>query len=70
MMSYGERLRWLRDAKRMTQSDLAEAARVSRPAIAQYEVDAKVPTVLVAERIADALGVTIDFMVKGERDGT
>ena len=65
MMGYGERLRELRMESHMTQADLAEKVLVTRALIAQYEIGCRVPSLSTAERIADELGVSIDYMVKG-----
>lgn len=53
----------LRETKGMTQRQLAEAARMKQPRIADIERDAANPTLLTISRIAFALGVTADRLL-------
>lgn len=48
----------LREAKGMTQQQLAEAAKMKQPRIADIERDEANPTLLTISRVAVALGVT------------
>jgi transcriptional regulator with XRE-family HTH domain len=48
----------LRETKEMTQKQLAEAAKMKQPRIADIERDESNPTLLTISRIAFALGVT------------
>lgn len=66
MLSYGERMRELRTVKGMTQEQLSWAAGVSQQMIAKYEDGGKTPSLQTAQLIAEALGTTVDFMVKGD----
>lgn len=52
-------------AKGMTQAVLAEKVGISSAAIAQYELGTKSPSVVTAERIASALGLKIEKLLKG-----
>lgn len=47
----------------MTQQELAEAAEMSQPRIANIEQDASNPTLMTISRIAVALGVTADRLL-------
>jgi transcriptional regulator with XRE-family HTH domain len=59
------RLRRLRKAKKWTQDDLAREARVSQPLVSQLESGKKAnPSVVPLLRIAKALGVTVEELVK------
>ena len=49
-----------RIAKGMSRQELAEAAGVTRQAIHYIEVGHSVPKIVTAQRIAKALGTTID----------
>lgn len=49
----------------MTQQELADAANINRVTIAKYETGQIDPTLDSARKMADALGVTIDELVKG-----
>ena len=71
-MSFAENLKRLREAKKiwkpMLQTDLAKATCLSTPQISQYEhggCDPKLPNLI---KIAKALDVTIDELLKDEAD--
>jgi transcriptional regulator with XRE-family HTH domain len=53
----------LREIKGMTQQQLAEAAQMKQPRIANIERDASNPTLLTISQIAVALGVTADRLL-------
>ena len=64
------KLRELRKARGMTQAALAKAANVHRITIAKYESGKVDPTLESAERIAAALGCTVnDLIEKTEKAG-
>lgn len=63
-MEFSENLRMLRDKSGMSQAELAEKLGVTRALIAQYETGAKSPNVILANRIAKLLGVTLNDMVR------
>ena len=48
----------------MTQNDLGKAVGTSGDIIGKYERGENVPSIDVATKIADALGVTLDYLVK------
>ena len=53
-------LRELRHRKGLTMKQVAKMANVSESAISLYERGYRVPRLIVAKRIATALGVTVD----------
>ncbi|HYW10443.1 MAG TPA: helix-turn-helix transcriptional regulator [Longimicrobium sp.] len=53
----------LRETKGMTQKQLAEAAQMKQPRVADIERDESNPTLLTISRIAFALGVTADRLL-------
>jgi transcriptional regulator with XRE-family HTH domain len=53
----------LRETKGMTQKQLAEAAKMKQPRIADIERDEANPTLLTISRVAYALGVTASELV-------
>lgn len=63
----GGRIRALRNARGLTQDQLAVACDVSRSAVAQWETDRAGQLRGNLPRIADALGTTIEFLLQGER---
>lgn len=66
MPTLGERVRAQRLARQWSLEALAEASGVSRSMLSEIERAAKVPTVLVLDRIATALGTTISRLVETE----
>lgn len=65
-MTFGERLRYIRRRRKMSQDDLAAQVGVSRETIYKYEHDMADPRLPTFVCIADALGVTMDFLVRGD----
>lgn len=63
-MTFGERITYARKQKKMTQSDLGKMVGTSGDIIGKYERDEIKPSIDTAAKIADALNVTIDYMVK------
>ncbi|MFJ3787346.1 helix-turn-helix domain-containing protein [Kitasatospora sp. NPDC090091] len=59
----GETVRLRRESLGMTQSQLAAAAGMQQPAIARFEAGGTMPTLVVLERLASALGMrlTVDM---------
>lgn len=47
----------------MSQEMLAQASGVSRVAIARYETGERVPSIVIAARIAKALGCKVDDLI-------
>jgi transcriptional regulator with XRE-family HTH domain len=60
---FGPRLRSLREARRLTVQDLAEAAGVSRPTVYDLEAGTRTPTWPTVLALADALDVTPDHFL-------
>lgn len=55
----GKAVRELREERNWTQSQLAEAAGMTQPAVARFEAGGTVPTIPVLDRLAHALGVEL-----------
>ena len=53
----------LRNEKNWTQTDLAKAAFVSRVMIGKYERGEAIPSIEAAKKIADAFGVSLDYLI-------
>lgn len=53
----------LRKEKGWSQTDLAKESNVSREIIGKYERGEAVPSIDFAKRIADAFGVSLDYLV-------
>ena len=61
-----ERIRALRKQKGLTQEELAKAIGVQRAVISKYETGIVDISVSQLEKIADVLGVTVDYLLGGE----
>jgi transcriptional regulator with XRE-family HTH domain len=62
-MNTGKIIADLRDAKGWSQTDLADKSGVSRVMIGKYEREEAVPSIDAAKKIADALEVSLDYLV-------
>jgi len=62
-MTLGSRITQLRKDKTWSQSHLAKEVAVSREIIGRYERDDAVPSIDVAKRMAEALEVSLDYLV-------
>ena len=65
-MSIGMNMKKARETKGMTQKELADRTCVSRSAIAQFELGSRCPNLVIAQDIAKALGVTVEYLIRGE----
>jgi len=63
MVKIGNRIVELRKKKGWSQTELAKQVDASREAIGKYERDEAQPSVETAKKIADALEVTLDYLV-------
>ena len=61
--SFGEHLRKEREAKGLSQIELAEKAGLQPSAISHFELGRRSPSFDNLRRLADALNVTIDYLV-------
>jgi len=61
--SFGERLKILRNQKKITQEQLAEYLGVGRPTIAGYEAKGKQPSFDILKEIADFFNVSLDYLL-------
>jgi transcriptional regulator with XRE-family HTH domain len=62
-MTFGEHIATLRKRKSLSQSDLGKAVGTSGDIIGKYERDEVKPSIEVASKIADALEVSLDFLL-------
>lgn len=63
-MAFGERLAYARKQKKVKQADLGKLVGTSGDIIGKYERGENVPSIEVAAKIAEALNVTLDYLVK------
>jgi len=62
-METGKIIASLRDRKGLSQTELAEKSGVSRVMIGKYERGEAMPSIDAAKKIADALEVSLDYLV-------
>ncbi len=63
MTKIGDKITQLRKQKNWSQTELAKQINASREAIGKYERNEALPSVETAKKIANAFGVTLDFLV-------
>lgn len=62
-MTFGEKIVLLRKQLKWSQEELAKKIGTSGPIVGRYERDEIKPSIEVASKLADSLGVTIDYLV-------
>ena len=62
-MLFGERLASVRKSKKISQEELAKAIGAHAPVIGRYERGEVKPSIEVAAKIANALAVSLDYLV-------
>lgn len=63
-MTFGDRMAYARKQKKMRQADLGKLIGTSGDIIGKYERGENMPSIEVASKIAEALNVTLDYLVK------
>lgn len=61
-MLFGERLAIVRKKKKISQDELAKTIGAHAPVIGRYERNEVKPSIDVATKIAEALGVSLDYL--------
>ena len=61
---FGANMKKIREAKRMSQGDICRTLEVDRAYISNLESGKRNPTLATIKRIADALGVSVDRLLK------
>lgn len=62
-MSFGTRLKALRENKGLTQKELAEKLKINRSRLSLYELDDREPDQELTIQIANFFGVTTDYLL-------
>ena len=65
-MGLGQRLRKRRQALKLTQQELAVSLGVTPQHISAIEQDDRAPSLLFLAKLAEELGVTVDYLVTGK----
>ena len=66
-MKFSEKLRAARIKARFSQVELAKRVGITERSLYKYEMNERIPKIDVVKRIADELGVTVDYLMA---DGT
>ena len=66
---FEDRLRKARQDKGLSQADLAKRAKLQPSAVSHFETGTRAPSFENLRRLADALGVSIDFLLGRQTDG-
>lgn len=61
-MNYGERLKRLREDKKLSQQQLADRLNINRSTYARYELGQTQPDYETLQRLADFYGVSVDYL--------
>lgn len=67
-MEIGERIKELRTAKKLTQTELAKIVGLSYIQIGRYETQKSNPSSDVLQKLATTLGTTTDYLMQGNTD--
>ena len=67
---FGLRILKLRKERGLSQKDLAQKIGISNSSLGNYENDLGVPPLNVAEDLADAFNVSLDYLVSGDKAKT
>lgn len=64
-MTFGEHVVMLRKQLKLSQDELAKKVGTSAPIIGRYERNEIKPSIEMAKKLADELGVTVDYLIGG-----
>lgn len=62
-MTFGEKLKKVRESQNLSQTQLAEKIGTIQQSIYKYEIDKVTPSITVLEKIANALDVSADYLL-------
>lgn len=65
-MGFSEKIRRLREERRLSQADLAKDVGVTPQLISLLEKGQRDPSLKIIKKIANALGVTASYLISGE----
>jgi len=66
-MTIAERIRLIRQQRKLSQTELADKADVNLKSLSRYELGSSIPPADVLKQIADALGVSADSLLSDEQ---
>ena len=62
-MTFGERLLGVRKKKKLSQADVGKLIGIKGDAVGRYERDEVKPTIEMAKKLTNGLGVSLDYLV-------
>ncbi|MBQ7827287.1 MAG: helix-turn-helix transcriptional regulator [Clostridia bacterium] len=65
-LNIGTRIAELRNAKNITQLELAEKLGVTDRAVSKWETGGSYPDIILLPQIADIFGVSVDYLLRGK----
>jgi len=65
-MTIAERIRLTRQQKKISQTELAEISGVNKKSLSRYELGTSIPPADALKQIADALGVSTDYLLSDD----
>jgi transcriptional regulator with XRE-family HTH domain len=68
MATFGKRLRECREAKNLSQQELAKKMNTSYTVIGKYERDEMLPSIAVAKTLAKLVGTTVGYLLGEAKD--
>ena len=68
MSSFGKKLRACREAKKISQSELARLLNTNHSIIGKYERDEVKPTIDVVKKLAEGLDTTVGYLLGETQD--
>lgn len=63
-MNTGDRIKFYRKEKKLTQTELSDKSGISRNALSNYELNKRKPTIEILEKIANALEINVIFLIE------
>ena len=63
MMTFGQKLSYCRKDKKLSQADLGKLSGINGDIIGKYERDEMKPSIDTAKKLADALAISLDYLV-------
>jgi transcriptional regulator with XRE-family HTH domain len=63
MMTFGQKMSFCRKEKKLSQAELGKHSGINGDIIGKYERDEMKPSIETAKKLADALAVSLDYLV-------
>ena len=63
MSLFGEKLRYIREQRGITQEELAELLGTSKQVISRYEKNQRTPKITIAQKYSEQLNVSLNYLI-------